>query len=110
MAQSNPAQALEWVASLPPSPTDGRYTAIGRTVNALAQRDSAAVETWLADQKPSPLRDQGLIAYATFLDRQAQAEAAQRWRAQVQDQRLLQSSGNKATNVIIETQFFEQPK
>jgi hypothetical protein len=110
MAQSDPAKALEWVTSLPPSPADGRYTAIGRTVNALAQRDPTAVETWLADQKPSPLRDQGLVAYATFLDRQAQAEAAQRWRAQVQDQRLLQSSGNRATNIIIETQFFEQPK
>jgi len=110
MAQSDPSKALEWVTSLPPSPTDGRYTAIGRTVNALAQRDPAAVETWLTEQKPSPLRDQGLMAYATYLDRQAQTDAAQRWLEQVQDKQLLQSPRNNATNIIIETQFVEQPK
>ena len=102
MAQGNPAKALEWVASLPPSPTDGHYAAIGRTVNSLAKRDPTAVETWLTEQKPSPLRDQGLVAYATYLNRQSQAEAAQRWRAQVQDQQLLQPQSQNSIDQILQ--------
>ena len=92
IAEKSPAGALTWVTSLPPSPSDGHYTGIGRTVRTLAQQNPATVEEWLNKLPPSPLRDQGLVAYARHLDDAAQADAAQRWRSQVEDQQLLQSS------------------
>jgi hypothetical protein len=91
IAARDPAEALQWVTSLPPSPTDGHYTGIGRTIDALTQRDPAAVESWLNQLPASSLRDQGIMAYANYLDSQSQPEAAQRWRSQVKDQQLLES-------------------
>lgn len=89
IARKDPAEAVTWVASLPPSPSDGHYTGIGRTINALAQKDSAGLETWLTKLPQSPLRDQALVAYSRYLDEHSEAEAAQRWRSQVENQQLL---------------------
>jgi hypothetical protein len=92
IASTDPLGAVAWVASLPPSPSDGHYTGIGRTIKALAGNDPAAVETWLAKLPPSALRDQALAAYADHLDGKSQTDAAQKWRSQVENQQLLRSN------------------
>lgn len=62
IASQNPADAVNWVASLPPSPTDGHYSGIGRAVKAWVARDPAAADAWIAALPPSPLRDQAVEA------------------------------------------------
>jgi hypothetical protein len=62
LASKNPADAVNWVASLPPSPTDGHYSGIGRSVKAWMARDAAAADAWIAALPPSPLRDQAVEA------------------------------------------------
>ena len=103
IASKDAAAAVGWVASLPPSPSDGHYTGIGRTVKALARNDPAAVENWLVKLPGSPLRDQALAAYANFLDGEAKPDDAQRWRAQVEDQRHLRGQTEGGLNIMIQT-------
>jgi hypothetical protein len=100
IAASDPAKAVEWVASLPPSPQDGHYIAIGRTMNAWGEHDAPAAEAWLNNLPPSPLRDQALIAYARYLQG-SQSTAADQWLAQVQDQQLLQQQQQRAAQVTL---------
>ncbi len=61
-AEQDPQKALEWAASLPPSPKNGHYDGITRTVQALQRKDPAALDRWLQTVPPSPLRDQALEA------------------------------------------------
>jgi hypothetical protein len=103
IASNDAAAAVAWVASLPPSPRDGHYSGIGRTVKALARNDPVAVENWLVKLPGSPLRDQALAAYANFLDGESKPEDAQRWRAQVEDQRNLRGQTEVGLNVIFQT-------
>ena len=104
IAATDPAAAISWVASLPPSADEGHYTGIGRTVRALAAKDPVAVENWLGKLPASPFRDQAYVAYATFLERATKPEEAQRWRSQVQDQKLLQRGEATGTvNRVIQT-------
>jgi hypothetical protein len=62
LASKNPADAVAWVASLPPSPNDGHYNGIGRSVKAWMAKEPAAVDAWIAALPPSPLRDQAVEA------------------------------------------------
>ena len=81
---------MAWIASLPPSTLDeGHYIAIGRTIRAWGAQDAPATEAWINGLQPSPLRDQALVAYSTYLSR-AQLPGGEQWLAQVQDQAYLQ--------------------
>jgi len=102
IAQKDAGKAVEWIASIPPSPADGHYIAIGRTMRAWGQQDSAAAEAWLNQLPVSPLRDQALIAYTRYL-RGAQSPMVDYWLAQVQDQELVQQQQQRASQVMIYT-------
>ena len=99
IAAANPARAVEWVASLPPSPQDGHYIAIGRTMHAWGEQDAPAAETWLNSLDPSPLRDQAIVAYARYLQG-IQSPATDQWLAQVQDKTLLQPRNTAQTFIL----------
>jgi hypothetical protein len=62
MATTDPAKAVAWVASLPPSQADGHYTGIGRSVKAWMAKDPVALDQWIAGLPASPLRDQAIAA------------------------------------------------
>jgi hypothetical protein len=88
IAQKDPARAVAWIASLPPSTLDeGHYIAIGRTIRAWGAQDAPATEAWINGLQPSPLRDQALVAYSEYL-RRAQLPGGEQWLAQVQDPNL----------------------
>jgi hypothetical protein len=85
IAGRDPAGALNWIASLPPTPNDGYFTGLTQTIHAIAKRDPAFVENWLNRLPPSPLRDQGVVGYGIYLDQNSQPDAAERWFYQVRD-------------------------
>jgi hypothetical protein len=86
LAEKDPAAAVEWVANLPPNPTDGHYTGISRAVTALAHRDVDALEGWLNKLPASPLRDQAAAAYVGALKTDSQRERAAKWMSTIADQ------------------------
>jgi hypothetical protein len=89
VAQGNPQGALDWATKLPPSPASGRYNGLSKSVQALAAKDSAAVETWLADPKLDPaIRDQATIAYTAHLFR-TQSPNANQWLEKLPDRSVL---------------------
>jgi hypothetical protein len=102
LAENDPAAALKWVTSVPPSPQNGSYTGLSQTVQALAAHDREAVETWLRQTPASPLRDQAVAAYATHLDQQKETDLAAQWRAEVKDQRWLQDRSGGALPMTLD--------
>lgn len=56
LAEKDPAAALEWAGSLPPSPTSGRWPGATSTFMNWQQRDPQAASAWLEAQQDSPFR------------------------------------------------------
>ena len=85
MSDSDPLRALNWLATLPPSPSSGRHVGFTGVVSNLARKDPVALEGWIQQQPPSALRDRVVVTLANHLKQNNQVEAAQRWLGEVKD-------------------------
>ncbi len=86
--ENDPAKAMTWLSTLPPSSESQMYTGIGTTLRRWASKDPAAVEQWLAAQPAGPARDQAYTAYGYHLQSH-DSPAAQQWLDAVQDKSWL---------------------
>jgi hypothetical protein len=56
VANKNPKGAVEWLATLPPSPKDGTWPGTGRAIREWYVRDPTAAGNWVKDA-PGPFGD-----------------------------------------------------
>lgn len=89
-ADRNPASAMEWVTSLPPSPGDGRLPGVEQVTRRWMQQDRTALEQWLGSEARTEVADQARAAYAAELVKTDPA-AARPWLEAIQDENLRRS-------------------
>lgn len=70
MAQKDPAAALDWAGSLPPSPVDGRWPGVNTTLRDWNARDPAAAAAYVNAQPTTPYGDYVRQAHSKILNPQ----------------------------------------
>ncbi len=96
----DPAQALTWLAQLPPSPVNGTFTGLNEYLNDWAETDAAATEKWLRALPASAARDEAYATYGLYLQVQ-KSPASQRWLEAVDNKAILKVPRNITTTITI---------
>lgn len=84
-ADRNPANAMEWVASLPPSPESGQFPGVEQVTRRWLQQDREGFEQWLNTETRTEIVEQARAAYTAELAKN-DPTAARPWIEMIQKQ------------------------
>jgi RNA polymerase sigma factor (sigma-70 family) len=100
LAESAPAEALQWVASLKDAPAAAANPAYGAAMAAWAGTDPAAAGAWLAQNPGNPAYDTMAAQYAQSIAKSS-PDSAVAWAGSLQDPALREQATIQVASAVV---------